>query len=70
MIVSIWQSNLIDAHTLIRDNELEDYFIQFLEDTSHVKGYYIILNKIPSSLVQALFNKYKLASGKTKLSYL
>jgi hypothetical protein len=70
MMLSIWQPNLIEAHTLIRDNELEKYFVQFLEDTTNVKGYYIILNKIPSSIVQNLFNKYKLASGKTKLSYL
>lgn len=70
MMVSIWQSNLIDAHEFIRDNELEHYFVQFIEDTTNVKGYYIVLNKIPSSLVQTLFSKYKLASGKTKLSYL
>lgn len=70
MIVSIWQSNLIDAHQLIRENKLENYFIQFLEDTTHVKGYYVVLNKIPSFVVQSLFAKYRLASGKTKLSYL
>lgn len=69
-MLSIWQPNLIDAHEFIRNNELEDYFVQFIEDITHVKGCHIVLNKIPSSLVQTLFSKYKLASGKTKLSYL
>lgn len=69
-MISIWQPFLIDAHSLIRDNELEKYFVQFLEDISHVKGYYVVLNNIQSSIVQCLFSKYKLPSGKTKLSYL
>lgn len=70
MMISIWQSSLIDAHSLIRDNELEKYFIQFLPDASHVKGFYIVLNNINSTKVTNLFVKYKLANGKTKLSYL
>lgn len=70
MMLSVWQPSLIDAHSLIRDNELEPYFIQFLSDTSHIKGFYIVLNNIPSTVVTNLFRKYRLVNGKTKLSYL
>lgn len=66
MIVSIWQPSLIDAHTFIRDNDLEDFFVQFLPDQEMKRGYWIVFNRMPGPTFADLLRKYT----KPKMSYI
>lgn len=74
MIISIWQPSLIDAHSFIRENELEKYFIQFLEDKQMRNGYWIVFNNLAGlgdyGFVKILQKYGRLPNGKSKLSYI
>lgn len=64
--VSIWQVDFKKATLFIRENGLQNFFVQFVEDKDMRGAYWIVFKDMPDRVFEQLLKFY----DKPKLSYI
>lgn len=66
--ITIWQPSFRLANAFVKDNGLENFFVQFVEDVGMIQrgNYWIVFKDMPDSVFEQLLKIY----DKPRLIYL